>query len=247
MDKQEYSMVIEEIHDKYFLLKNEVDKYIKDILLDYNNISKILDLSSISSEPTLEYASVIELIGDYVSYAQDVFDNEDKEEEDKLNMLFNFKNNIAKENYYQIMFSIIMPKALNYDTFRAFKACRNLTRYRWVENSNSNLLSEFTLLSLYSEYWAKYNLEYYQEFINDVSFNITARKIAIKKLKRNKIVKEGFLLKVSKMGKFSDEDIKKYKENFILECLEFFGTDSIPKLPFYNAFKEYIQTKEKEE
>jgi hypothetical protein len=39
--------------------------------------------------------------------------------------------------------------------------------------------------------------EEYKDFITDIFYNRTAKKIAISKLKRNKIVNEGILLKLS--------------------------------------------------
>ena len=40
-------------------------------------------------------------------------------------------------------------------------------------------------------------LDQYADFMNDVLNNITAKKIAISKIKRNRIVNEGLLLKLS--------------------------------------------------
>ena len=55
------------------------------------------------------------------------------------------------------------------------------------------------LLCTYALIKARNIIEQYQDYILDICNNTTAKKIAINKLKRNKLVNNGFLLKVSMM------------------------------------------------
>mgnify|MGYP003629242706 FL=1 len=56
---------------------------------------------------------------------------------------------------------------------------------------------DWQILTLYALSVADNIINEYEDFVNDIVNNTTAKKIAISKLKRNKLVNEGILLKLS--------------------------------------------------
>ena len=99
-----------------------------------------------------------------------------------------FKNMVSKRkfNYHEHMRLITagVVEYLDDEDFGYFQ------KYL-IEKDDCNLLM------LYATYIADEIIEKYENYINDVTNNTTAKRIAINKLKRNKIANWGILLKIS--------------------------------------------------
>ena len=91
-------------------------------------------------------------------------------------------------DYNYIMYRVITPAALEYAA-----DCDILSSVAdWIYSGN-----DAQMIMMYALSFADEILDQYADFMNDVLNNITAKKIAISKIKRNRIVNEGLLLKLS--------------------------------------------------
>ena len=88
------------------------------------------------------------------------------------------------------MYKIILPESLEY----AEDSAMTEDVIYWLKKDNDDKILNFYGLSITSEI-----IDKYADYVNDIYNNTTARRIAISKLKRNKIVNEGILLKISMM------------------------------------------------
>ena len=90
-----------------------------------------------------------------------------------------------KLNKYQILYAML-PAVLEYEQNDMGYVCE------WIENGN-----EPKILTTYALSIAGDIVDKYQNYIYEIRYGTTSRKIAISKLKRNKLVNEGILLKLS--------------------------------------------------
>jgi len=151
-------------------------KIVRDIILDPNNIKE---------------------------HFQKHYTNNDDYDEDAYeykHMLFNnYRDNhpqfekAIKEcdfDYTYIMYRIITPATLEYaDEFDMVNQVVD-----WIKDHNDSKIVDLYSLSIADEI-----INDYEDYIKDIVNDTTAKKIAINKLKRNKLVNNGFLLKVSIM------------------------------------------------
>ena len=109
---------------------------------------------------------------------------------DSCNEVLNdFKSMVSKRkyNYHQLIRSII-PTILYY---------AEETDYEYMIWEYIKENDDVNLFCLYSLSIAEEIIEKYEDYINDILNNTTAKGIAINKLKRNRIVNEGILLRIS--------------------------------------------------
>jgi len=160
----------------YKLCDDDIVSYriVRDIILDTNNIKE---------------------------HFQKHYTNNDDYDDDAYeykHMLFNnYRDNYTqfektiKEcdlHYDYIMYRIIIPAVLEYaDEFDMVNQVVD-----WIKDHNDS-----KIVDLYSLSIAEDIIDEYSDYIKDIVNNTTAKKIAINKLKRNKIVNEGILLNLS--------------------------------------------------
>ena len=146
----------------------DLNKTIKEALLDYDNIKKYYDP---------KYPE------DYKDY---IFNDEEE------NIIINYNNfvNYIKsqdKHHFQVLYSllpIIFYHAQEYDFTDSVVDSI-------IEGNNSFIFATYAMAV------ADDIINEYEDFVNDIVNNTTAKKIAISKLKRNKLVNEGILLKLS--------------------------------------------------
>ena len=88
-------------------------------------------------------------------------------------------------NEYKILYKLL-PDVIDYCS--EYELCFA----KYIEDGD-----DWQILILYALSVADNIINEYEDFVNDIVNNTTAKKIAISKLKRNKIVNEGILLKLS--------------------------------------------------
>tara|TARA_R110000824_G_scaffold210923_1_gene396813 strand:- start:608 stop:1111 length:504 start_codon:yes stop_codon:yes gene_type:complete len=144
--------------------------YVRDELLNYHNIKQ-------------HYAN----IEDPQDYKQYLFN----ERESKIAYFhIKFQRIVSKceHDYNYIMYRNITPVVLEYS--EEYNIHNEVASWIYAGN-DARMLSMFAL-SIADEI-----IDTYQDFINDILNDTTARKIAISKIKRNKIVNCGILMKMS--------------------------------------------------
>ena len=145
----------------------DLNKTIKEALFDYDNIKKY-----------------------YVpEYPEDYKDELFNDEENIIINYNNFVNYIKSQDkhHFQVLYSllpIIFYHAQEYDFTDSVVDSI-------IEGNNSFIFATYAMAV------ADDIINEYQKYMNDIYYDTTARRIAINKLKRNKIVNEGILLKLS--------------------------------------------------
>ena len=95
----------------------------------------------------------------------------------------------CKFDYCYIMYKIILP--LTFEYADGFDMTKDVIG--WLKDDDDKILN-FYALSIVNEI-----INRYEDYINDILNNTTAKRIALMKLRRNKIVNEGIILKISMM------------------------------------------------
>ena len=150
---------------------NVTDKFIKDIVLTPSNIKEHYE------------------IDDNFMYGYRLFN---QSEYDNYENYRTFREMIRKCNfdYFYIMYKIILPETLEYA--EDFDMLKDVVG--WLKNDD-----EDKIFNLYAFSIVYLTINRYEDYINDIYNNTTAKKIALMKLRRNKIVNEGIILKISMM------------------------------------------------
>jgi len=145
--------------------------FIKDIVLDPSNIKE-------------HY-----VIDDNCEYGYRLFT---ESEYDNYENYRSFREMIRKLHfdYFYIMYKIILPETLEY----ADGLDMTIDVVGWLKNDDEDKIFNMYALSIVNEI-----IDEYEDYINDIVTNTTAKRLAINKLKRNKIVNNGIILKISMM------------------------------------------------
>ena len=96
----------------------------------------------------------------------------------------------CKFDYFCIMYKIILP--LTFEWAGKFDMTEDVIG--WLNNDDDDKIFNFYAFSIVYEI-----IEEYEDYINDIYNNTTAKKIALMKLRRNPIVNNGIILKISMM------------------------------------------------
>jgi|TARA_R110002072_G_scaffold190366_1_gene347350 hypothetical protein len=157
--------------------RNLVMGFVKAEVLDYTNIKNNYDKE------------------DRYDYKQCIFNWDDRVCIDFYNK---FKEYVCGEGFEidLILSNVINPSALVYAIENKYELEYDIANRvnEWISDSDN-----YYLLNWYCFYITDDIIDKYQDFINDVFNDTTTKRVAIDKLKRNRIVNEGFLLKVSMM------------------------------------------------
>ena len=146
----------------------DINKPIKKALFDYDNIKKYYDPHEETDYPYALFNNDETLIRIHFSNWACYLDN--------------FHKNIGAKLYY------ILPEVIEY---AEEYSCLDLVM-KWIKTGQDRYI-----FTTYALSWCFHNLYEYEKYMNDIYYDTTARRIAINKLKRNKIVNEGILLKLS--------------------------------------------------
>ena len=124
---------------------------------------------------------------DDIAYKHSIF-NKDYDMCEDFYWSFEAMTRHCKFDYYYIMYKKIIPAVFTYaDEFDMQPDVIN-----WIQNND-----DVRIVSLYALSIADGLIDNYRDFIKDVLLDTTAKKIAINKIKRNKIVNDGLLLNLS--------------------------------------------------
>ena len=147
--------------------------FIKDIVLDPVNIKEHL--------PKID--------DNICEYGYRLF-NQDEDEIYENYRKFREMIKKCKFDYFFIMYKIILP--LTFEWADDFAMTEDVID--WLKKDDDDKILNFYGFSICYEMCDKY-----KDYIYDIFNDTTARRIALSKLKRNKIVNEGILLKISMM------------------------------------------------
>ena len=153
-------------------------KFVRDIILDPDNIKKHFQKEFINNEDDFT---------DYAYEYKHTLFNQDKETRDNHRHFVSMIND-CDFDYHYLMFRIITPVSFEY----AEEYNITTDMVGWIKDQKDNKIFALYALSIADEIIEEYN-DYIRNIVNDT----TTEKIAISKLKRNRIVNEGILLKLS--------------------------------------------------
>lgn len=147
-------------------------KFVRDTLLDVDNIKRHFTLYDV----------------DYYNGDYEIIFNRSYKNCNYIRELFETMISECGFEYNYIMYRIITPAAVSY----AREMDMEKDAIDWIiANDDTNIVSLYAISSI------EEIMDTHQDFIKDILNGTTAKKIAINKLKRNKIVIEGLLLKIS--------------------------------------------------
>ena len=147
--------------------------FVRDELLDVDNIRKYFILDD-------DYDADID-------YKHSIFNNDYAMCVDFYKR-FEEMTRLCNFDFNYIMYKKIMPNVLAYTVDIDMQA----DVIRWLQTND-----DISIVSIYALSIADEIIDKYRDFIRDILLDTTAKKIAINKIKRNKIVNDGLLLNLS--------------------------------------------------
>ena len=148
--------------------------FVRDALLNVDNIKKYYILDG-------DYDDDID------HYKHSIFNNDYALCED-FYWRFEAMTRHCKFDYYYILYRQIIPKVIAYSD----ELDMHTDVIHWIQNND-----DIMIVSLYALSIADEMIDKYRDFIKDIVNDTTAKRLAINKLKRNKLVNEGILLNLS--------------------------------------------------